>query len=314
MSEEKIDYLEVDDPIPGQQYVCLSFVSPEELIQSKESFKVAKFLQSVCKDKDMDFKRTMEQYKDFTYKFQEDLQKDFDEQNNFQTNVRGLKVRGVYNTKEEANRRAKKLQTIDSDFNVFVGQVGYWLPWDPCADKIEDENFINSQLNDMMEKYKENNINKDLFYEEQKREKVKAAREEVLRKKQEEAAQKKAVEDKVVQEPEPGGKLTWAQTEEEERDILLTGDPIIEQSSDEELCPKCPKNNNEPVTKKEDLCDGCPNNGECSGKPEPTQESTPEPEVTGDKVDADLKQSLENVDPWMAKKLQESEVSEECNS
>lgn len=293
MSEEKIDYLEVDDPIPGQQYVCLSFVSPEELIQSKESFKVAKFLQSVCKDKDMDFKRTMEQYKDFTYKFQEDLQKDFDEQNNFQTNVRGLKVRGVYNTKEEANRRAKKLQTLDSDFNVFVGQVGYWLPWDPCADKIEDENFINSQLNDMMDKYKENNINKDLFYEEQKREKVKAAREEVIRKKKEEAAQKKAVEDKVVQEPEP------------------ELEPELETKSDD-LCPSCPKNNNEPVTNKEDLCDGCPNNGGCSGEPRP--EPSQEPGVSGDKVDADLKQSLENVDPWMAKKLQDSEVSKDCNS
>ena len=55
-NEEKIDYLEVDDQIPGQNYVCLSFVSPESMIESKESFKVAKFLQSVCKDKDMDFK------------------------------------------------------------------------------------------------------------------------------------------------------------------------------------------------------------------------------------------------------------------
>ena len=27
--EEKIDYLDVDDPIPGQNWVCLSFVSPE---------------------------------------------------------------------------------------------------------------------------------------------------------------------------------------------------------------------------------------------------------------------------------------------
>lgn len=285
MSEEKIDYLEVDDPIPGQQYVCLSFVSPEDLIESKESFKVAKFLQSVCKDKDMDFKRTLEQYKDFTYKFQDELQKDFDEQNDFKTNIRGLKVRGVYNTKEEANRRAKKLQTLDSDFNVFVGQVGYWLPWDPCADKIEDENFINSQLNDMMEKYKENTINKDLFYEEQKREKVKAAREEVLRKKkekdEEEAAKKKAAEI----EDKSDEKLTPAQTDEEERDILLTGDPIIEQSSDEEVCPECPKN-------------------DCSKEPEAEPEA--EPEVKGEKVDADLKKSLEEVDPWMAKKLQES--------
>ena len=48
MTEEdtKVDYLEVDDPIPGQAFVCLSFVSPESMIQAKEGFKVAKFLQS----------------------------------------------------------------------------------------------------------------------------------------------------------------------------------------------------------------------------------------------------------------------------
>ena len=202
--EEKIDYLEVDEQIPGQNYVCLSFVSPEALIESKEGFKVAKFLQSVCKDKDMDFKRIMEQYKDFSYKFQDELQKDFDEQNNFKTNIRGLKVRGTYNTKDEAEKRAKKLQTLDSDFHVFVGQVGYWLPWDPCADKVEDESFVNSQLNDMMEKYKENTINKDIFYEEQKREKVKAARDEVLRKKKEELAANKLenVSEEDIKEPE----------------------------------------------------------------------------------------------------------------
>ena len=39
-NEEKMDYLEVDESIPGQNYVCLSFVSPEALIESKESFKV----------------------------------------------------------------------------------------------------------------------------------------------------------------------------------------------------------------------------------------------------------------------------------
>ena len=109
----------------------------------------------------MEFKKIMEQYKDFLYKFEENLQKDFDEENKFQTNIRGLKVRGVYETKEAAERRAKKLQTLDSDFHVFVGQVGYWLPWDPQADKIEDEAFINSQLNDMMDKYKENTISQN---------------------------------------------------------------------------------------------------------------------------------------------------------
>ena len=200
--EEKVDYLEVDDPLPGQDWVCISFVSPNDDVESKEHFSVAKFLQAVCKDKDMDFPKVIQQYKDFKYKHEEQLQRDFDEQNNFKTSLRGVKVRGTYSTRDEAERRAKRLQGLDSDFHVFVGQVGYWLPWDPCADKIEDESFIDSQLNDMMEKYKENNVNKDIFYEEQKREKVKSAREEVIKKKKEQMEQKKLEElNECLEEP-----------------------------------------------------------------------------------------------------------------
>ena len=214
--EEKVDYLDVDGQIPGQNYCCLSFVAPDDLIESKEAWKVSKFLQSVCKDKDMEFKKIMEQYKDFCYKFQDDLQKDFDQQNDFKTNIRGVKVRGVYNTQAEATSRAKKLQTTDSDFHVFVGQVGYWLPWDPCADKIEDEQFMNSQLNDMMEKYKENTINKDVFYEEQKREKVKAVREEALKKKKEKLENERKLEEEPVKEEEEPVKEEDKEDKEEE--------------------------------------------------------------------------------------------------
>ena len=291
--EEKVDYLEVDDPIPGQNYVCLSFVSPEAMIDSKESFKVAKFLQSVCKDKGMDFKKIMDQYKDFTYKFNDELQKDFDEQNDFKTNIRGLKVRGTYTTKEEAENRAKKLQGIDSEFHVFVGQVGYWLPWDPCADKIEDESFINSQLNDMMEKYKENTINKDIFYEEQKREKVKAAREEVIRKKKEEAEQKKLDDTKEEKEgleenvQEPVEEIEVIKEVIGEEDACCK-DGVIDDCCKEEICEKCPKN--------------------AEPEPEPEPEEKEQSEVKEDKLDSDLKQSLEEVDPWMENKLKEKDA------
>jgi len=262
--------------------VCLSFVSPETMIDSKEAFKVSKFLQSVCKDKDMDFKKTMEQYKDFTYKFSEDLQKDFDEQNEFKTNIRGLKVRGTYNTKDEAERRAKKLQGLDSDFHVFVGQVGYWLPWDPNADKIEDESFMNSQLNDMMEKYKENTLDKDIFYEEQKRDKVKAAREEVIRKKQEKEAQEKLenVSDKV-----------------DEKEGLELGEPVVEEEEEEvEVI-------NEVVGETNSKC--CCSEPEPEPEPEPEEDLKPNPELDGGVLDSDLKQSLDDVDPWMANKLKD---------
>ena len=279
--EEKIDYLEVDEHIPGQDWVCMSFVDPDDMIESKESFKVAKFLQSVCKDKDMDFKRVQEQYKDFTYKFQDELQRDYDEQCGFKTNIRGLKIRGTYSTRDEADRRAKKLQTLDSDFNVFVGQVGYWLPFNPCADKIEDEHFINSQLNDMMEKYKENTINKDLFYEEQKREKVKEAREEVLRKKREEAEQKR----------------------KEEEELALTDkvsdDPVPEDSENvaKEVLEEVAEKVEEGAEKVEE---GAEKVEEVAEKVEEVAEKV---EEGAKELDADLKKSLEEVDPWMANKL-----------
>ena len=194
----KEDFLEVDDPIGGQQFVCLSFVSPEDIIQNKEAFKTAKFLQSYAKDKGMKFNEVYEDYLNFQYKFQDEIQKDYDSENKGQTNIRGVKVRGVYSSKEEAEARAKRLHRLDSTFHVFIGQVGYWLPWNPCADKIDDEKFLDSGLNELMEKYKENNINKDLMYEEQKREKLKAAQEEVLAAKKKEDENK--LEDKIVEE------------------------------------------------------------------------------------------------------------------
>tara|TARA_Y100000817_G_scaffold313785_1_gene310728 strand:+ start:758 stop:1555 length:798 start_codon:yes stop_codon:yes gene_type:complete len=198
--EKKVDYLEVDDPIAGQNYVCLSFISPESFIQNKDAFKCVKFLQSYCKDQKLKFEEVYNKYLDFVYKYEDKLQRDFDEQNDFQTSIRGLKVRGVFDTKDAANDRAKKLSVRDSAFHTFVGQVGYWLPWDPNADKVSDEVFQNSQLNDMMEKYQQNNVNRDMFYEEQKREKIKAAQEEV-RKAEEE--KKKLMEEKDVSEEYP---------------------------------------------------------------------------------------------------------------
>ena len=221
--EKKVDYLEVDDPIAGQNYVCLSFISPESFIQNKDAFKCVKFLQSYCKDQKLKFEETYNKYLDFVYKYEDKLQRDFDEQNNFQTSIRGLKVRRVFDTKEAANNRAKKLALRDSAFHTFVGQVGYWLPWDPNADKVSDEVFQNSQLNDMMEKYQQNNVNRDMFYEEQKRDKIKAAQEEVIKAEEE---KKKDIENKEASEEYPI---------EEEPDKEVEDVEDVEEDSQEEI-------------------------------------------------------------------------------
>jgi len=262
---KKPDYLEVDDVIAGQNYVCLSFLSPETLMQDKETFKCAKFLQSYCKDKKLKFEDVYSSYQDFTYKYEDKLQRDFDEQNDFQTSMRGLKVRGVYDTRQAAEDRAKRLALTDSGFHTFVGQVGYWLPWDPNADKVADEVFQNSQLNDMMEKYQENSANKDMFYEEQKRDKIRAAQEEVRKAKEEEAVKKKL----------EGGSEEKDASEEYPIDDPVSEEPVTEGTTIE------------PV---EDTTD------------DPVDTDEPEVVKKGSEVSADIKDSLESDDPWMQQK------------
>ena len=75
--------------------------------------------------------RFKSKFEDFKYKYHDDLEKAFSRISGAQTSVRGVKIRGVYDSKQEAEKRAKELQVKDCSFHIFVGQVGYWLPWDP---------------------------------------------------------------------------------------------------------------------------------------------------------------------------------------
>ena len=125
-----------------------------------------------------DFKTTtiQEDYDAFLAKNRSKLEEDFFSLNSFRTTIRGLKVRGTYDTYTEALGRAKTLQRIDPDFNVYVGQVGFWLPWDPDPNNIKDQEYADEQLNQLMKRYKDNESQRDEFYEQMKRERIGAAK------------------------------------------------------------------------------------------------------------------------------------------
>jgi hypothetical protein len=182
--ELKEDYLEVDPPIPGQNYVCLSFVSPEDMIRKKALYDTRKYFQHVL-DKvkggqvsleDSLAQCSMEGFLDYCVAHEEENSKSFNEENEFRTSLRGLKVRGVYESMKEAQRRAKVLQTRDPTFHVFVGQVGYWLPWDPNPDNIENQEYTEQTLNEIVKKYKENKQAKDLVWEQETRKRIELAK------------------------------------------------------------------------------------------------------------------------------------------
>ena len=58
----KEDFLEVDSKIPGQNFVCLSFISPEKVLKQKEVYFTTKFLEHLFNGEDkytLDMKEKM---------------------------------------------------------------------------------------------------------------------------------------------------------------------------------------------------------------------------------------------------------------
>ena len=105
-----------------------------------------------------------EDFEEFLFKNQEHLEDEFFTKNNFQTSIRGLKVRGVYDTALEAEARAKKLQRKDPKFNILIGDVGKWLAWDPSPHQIPNQEYANEELNKLMKMKNDNEEKLDDFY------------------------------------------------------------------------------------------------------------------------------------------------------
>jgi hypothetical protein len=107
-----------------------------------------------------------ESYDEFLYKNKATLEDEFFTKNEFRTTVRGLKVRGVYGNQGEAVARSKKLQRTDPLHNIYVAEVGKWLPWDPEPADVAEQEYAEEQLNTLMKKYKENEEQRESFQRE----------------------------------------------------------------------------------------------------------------------------------------------------
>lgn len=253
-TDKKQVFLESDDEIRGQKFVCLSFLTPEKaLMRTKEAYMISRFLEfyaldykvkatesfvlgqlrelqdvlsgveldlanlpsgatdasdssssdsssgsvkELCakvtkiretlarksaEDLEAHVKTNLSDFKESTIQEAWDrymltnrtkLEDEFHKSNGFRTSVQGLKVRGVYATNEHATARAKSLHQKDPYHNVYVADVGEWLPWDPEPDDVSTQEYPNEQLNKLMQAYKENSAKKDAFFEEEKRQRM----------------------------------------------------------------------------------------------------------------------------------------------
>lgn len=199
------DFLEQDPEIRGQKFFCMSTISPEDVLVKKDVFFLHKFLGHLSEDLSVFFNNMYEKFSDnpevtdmlknikerygyisqldelsqefhfFKSKNNVELEEQFHAENKFQTSIRGVKIRGVYDNLHEARNRAEKLSKIDKTFNIFIGQVGCWCPWSPYADHIEDQEYAETQLNTLMKKYKETAELRDQIYDQRTKELVSAA-------------------------------------------------------------------------------------------------------------------------------------------
>jgi len=209
-----VDLLDVDKPIAGQTFGCFSFISPDKLLKQREMFYFEEFLkqwemnksmekfhqflnfisfkyklqfEEVIKDFEIFVKEEREtivnssiedDYKTFLDREEDELEKKFSVKHNFQTSVRGFKSRGNFSSQEEAEMRAKLLRESDPHFDVYVGPVGTWLPWEPEAYKTGRVEYMEEELNQLAsEKKKNEQIAKTTFEQRIKETKQKAIEE-----------------------------------------------------------------------------------------------------------------------------------------
>ena len=199
-----IDYLEEDPEVPTQRYCIISFISPEKVLEQKAEFYNSKFVEwleyewkikgmekynaflaqkyalkvedlfndltEFTKVHNADILKTdiHEQHAVFMLKKEKELESLFTEKVQFQTNVRGVKVRRIFADLQEAQMYAKVLQRRYPRDNLYVGKVGAWLPWDPSEHMMPEVEYAEKELNELMRKYKENETNREIFFEEEK--------------------------------------------------------------------------------------------------------------------------------------------------
>ena len=160
------DFLYEDPTISSQKWGLISFADPpDNILSKKEEFYFKKFLKSVANKYSIE-ESIIDEYENFKYKYHDDLQTDFNKEIKYNHNISGVKIRGNYEAKEIAERKANGLQRLEPAFHVFVCEVGKWLEHSPNADFIKEEVYKDRGLNELIKGVNENNLQKDVFFQE----------------------------------------------------------------------------------------------------------------------------------------------------
>jgi len=186
IEEKEIDYLTVDEPIQGQKFFCISFVEPSvDRLAHKESYIFHNFMEQYghilyiqfCKQHglkpdtsiNIELKEIYERYTDFKAIKYKELCLKYDDEINNETHIRALKVRGSYASATIAEAQAKKLRKQEKSFDVFVGQVGYWVPFNPININDVSPEYMEENMQKLVKTHIEQESKKEEVFEKRKK-------------------------------------------------------------------------------------------------------------------------------------------------
>ena len=142
MSNQKQDYLFEDPVIPSQQFYCVSFFNKFNVKESVDN---------------------TNDYREEVFKSTEKEKYSTDD------NILGLKIRGGFSTFQEAKDYGKKLNELDPYHHVYVVDGGKWCAFIMKESQnnqfVEQTEYANDELNNMMKKYNENQDKAKLYHE-----------------------------------------------------------------------------------------------------------------------------------------------------
>lgn len=247
-----VDLLDEDQPLAGQKFMCLSFISPEKVLKDKNLFlfeefmkqydmyksleKFTQFLNFVAYKYKVPFDKLQSdledfakseannifnisldaEYKTFIDNNEEKLEEKFNKDNKFQTSTRGLKVRGCFPSEQEAEMRCKILREMDPNHDIMVGPVGMWVPWHPDAYKTGKVEYLEEELNELMNEKQKNEKSAKLEFDKRIKD-----------------AKRQAMEDNIQKAKDSGNVLTQTLNKDGElvnvKDVVSSDNSLLKQ-------------------------------------------------------------------------------------
>ena len=139
----------------------------------------------------------------------------------------GMKIRGVFDTREEATAYVQRLIRLDPMFDIYVCEMYNWCLIPPDPEMISDQKYQDETLNKIIGEYRKNQIYAKEHFEERKREMLEQAADELKRaalKKLEEESQKELEESQTIHGDFVENKDTFTDVTEIEKEDFASFD------------------------------------------------------------------------------------------